>query len=77
MFGDIGHGLALLLFGLFLIKNNETMGKGSMAAIFKLRYTFSLMGFFAFFCGLIYNDFFSIPWNLFGSCYYRQKDKII
>ena len=27
------------------------------------------MGFFAFFCGLMYNDFMSIPLNLFGSCY--------
>jgi V-type H+-transporting ATPase subunit a len=69
MFGDIGHGLVLLLFGLFLIKNSDTLGKGSLKVIFKLRFLFTLMGFFAFFCGLIYNDFLSIPWNLFGSCY--------
>ena len=28
-----------------------------------------MLGFFAFFCGLMYNDFMSIPLNLFDSCY--------
>ena len=32
------------------------------------------MGFFACYCGLVYNDFLAIPWNLFGSCYTRTKD---
>lgn len=27
------------------------------------------MGFFAFFCGFIYNDFLTIKLNLFNSCY--------
>lgn len=32
------------------------------------------LGLFACYCGLIYNDFLSIPWNLFGSCYSRTED---
>lgn len=32
-----------------------------------------MMGFYACFCGLIYNDFMAIPWNLFGSCYTRTN----
>jgi len=27
------------------------------------------MGICAFYCGFIYNDFFALPWNLFGSCF--------
>ena len=30
---------------------------------------FVMMGFFATYCGFIYNDFISFPLNLFGSCY--------
>ena len=32
------------------------------------------MGIFAFYCGLIYNDFLSIPLNLFGSCFKKNKN---
>lgn len=38
------------------------------------RYLLALMGFFAFYCGFIYNDFTSISLDLFGSCY--QPDVI-
>lgn len=35
-----------------------------------MRYLLLLMGFFSIFCGVIYNDFTSVPLQLFGqSCY--------
>jgi V-type H+-transporting ATPase subunit a len=34
-----------------------------------LRFLLSMMGFFAFFSGFIYNDFASIPFNIFGTCF--------
>ena len=40
-----------------------------------------LMGFFAFYCGFIYNDFMGIGLNLFGSCYkapmFGEKGEIV
>jgi len=46
------------------VKGNED---GGMAG--KLRYILLLMGMFAVYCGLIYNEFFALPINLFTSCY--------
>jgi V-type H+-transporting ATPase subunit a len=71
MFGDIGHGIILLTFGLYLIfttnKHNER------EPLQKCRYLITLMGFFAIFCGFIYNDFMSLPLNMFGSCYNTEE----
>lgn len=70
MFGDIGHGLIVFAFAIFLIffvpvdTNN-----GVFRALRPHRYILCLMGFFATYCGLIYNDYLSISLNLFGSCY--------
>jgi V-type H+-transporting ATPase subunit a len=40
-----------------------------LEGLYKARYLLFLMGIFSTYCGLIYNDFLSIPLNLFGSCY--------
>ena len=75
MFGDIGHGFALFLFGFYLcyskdsIKNSNSMLKEFLP----FRYLLFLMGFFAFYCGWMYNDFLSIPLDLFGSCYTNDE----
>jgi V-type H+-transporting ATPase subunit a len=61
MFGDMGHGSILLMVGIYMtLKGNED---GGMAG--KVRYLFLLMGIFAVYCGMIYNEFFALPINLF------------
>ena len=70
MFGDIGHGFCLFLFGIYLCLNNDELKNDiSWKFIAKARYLLLGMGFFSFFAGLIYNDFLSIPLQIFNSCY--------
>lgn len=71
MFGDIGHGSILLAVGIFLCLFNDVLLKKApgMAGLLAIRYLLLLMGLFATYCGLIYNDFMSIPLFLFHSCY--------
>lgn len=71
MYGDIGHGSVLLAISLFLI----AFGRGLVGSfeqlkdVFEFRYMLFLMAFFSVYCGLMYNDFMSLPLNLFDSCY--------
>ena len=71
MYGDIGHGLFLLVAGLFLLwkeKENDKAKLSEMAeGLHTGRYMIAMMGFFAVYAGLIYNDCFSLGLNLFGS----------
>jgi len=69
MYGDILHGLIILIFGMWLClakRENgnlaEMLGPG--------RYFVLLMGFFSTYCGFIYNDLTSMATESFGkSCY--------
>ncbi len=77
MFGDIGHGALLFLFGLYLVmfKRSIEDDKNNMVRLLiPARYLLLLQGFFAFYCGLIYNDFMSLTFNIFGTCYSAQAD---
>jgi len=71
MFGDVLHGGLLFAFGLYLclFKEKIEREKGMLAGLLVARYLLAFQGFFALYCGLIYNDFTSIPLNIFGTCY--------
>ena len=71
MFGDIGHGLVVFIFGLFICLNNKNLTKGLLKSALPARYFILLLGFFSVFCGLLYNDFLSIP-VYFKSCYPKE-----
>ena len=77
MFGDIGHSIFLLIFSGYLIFNNREFSlkkKSILNTITKARYFLLLMGLFSFFCGLLYNDFLSVP-LYFKSCYPKEGDE--
>ena len=71
MFGDMGHGFLLFLVGAFLCIFAGPIRNRAPGAeiILQLRYIILLMGFFATYCGIIYNDFMAIPVWAFDSCY--------
>lgn len=75
MFGDIGHGFVLFLVGSILCIFDGPLRRNGLEGALKLRYLIFLMGLFATFNGLIYNDFIAIPWWIFKSCYNLVEDK--
>ena len=66
MFGDLGHGTIYFTLGLILTFFRE---KTAFSTLKPFRYLILFLGFCSAFCGIIYNEFFSIKTNFFGSCY--------
>ena len=80
MFGDICHGGLLFLFGLILCHFSDDIfasinARHPLNGVMAIRYMLLLMGFFAFFCGLMYNDFASIPLFFKTSCYDLERNE--
>jgi V-type H+-transporting ATPase subunit a len=74
MFGDIGHGFMVLCASSFLCIKSESLKKiPGFSAVLDVRYLLLLMGFFATYCGIIYNDFMSLPIEFFGGSCYNEK----
>nr|CAD1843569.1 unnamed protein product [Ananas comosus var. bracteatus] len=78
MFGDWGHGLCLLLGTLFLIVREKKLSSQKLGDIMEMmfggRYVIMMMALFSIYTGLIYNEFFSVPFELFGKSAYACRD---
>ncbi|KAF9581888.1 H(+)-transporting V0 sector ATPase subunit a [Lunasporangiospora selenospora] len=79
MFGDVGHGILVLLLGLYLVLNERRLAHvdGEMfGMIYGGRYIVLLMGAFSIFTGMMYNDIFSraLPWFQTGWHYNIPED---
>eukprot|EP00948_MAST-09A_sp_MAST-9A-sp1_P002089 g2089.t1 len=71
MFGDLGHGFMIFVVSLLMCIYERQIIQSKppemVQMIFAGRYMLVVMGFFATYCGLIYNDMFSLTLNLFGT----------
>ncbi|KAI3450508.1 hypothetical protein Pfo_007173 [Paulownia fortunei] len=78
MFGDWGHGICLLMGALLLIAREKKLGSQKLGSFMEMlfggRYVLLLMSLFSIYCGLIYNEFFSVPFHIFGSSAYTCRD---
>ncbi|CAG9331985.1 unnamed protein product [Blepharisma stoltei] len=75
MLGDIGHGLILTLIGAYLCLKHSKLkiSNGILSAAAPYRYLILTMGVFSMYSGFIYNEFFGIPLNLFGSKWQKNS----
>lgn len=78
MFGDWGHGICLLLATMFFIIKEKKLSSQKLGDITEMtfggRYVILMMSLFSIYTGLIYNEFFSIPFELFSPSAYACRD---
>lgn len=78
MFGDWGHGICLLLATLVFIIREKKLSSQKLGDITEMtfggRYVILMMALFSIYTGLIYNEFFSVPFELFGRSAYACRD---
>lgn len=68
MFGDVFHGLILLVFSILMIFNyNKLHGTGAFQIILEGRFVVLFCSFFSIWFGFLYGDFASVPIHLFPS----------
>jgi V-type H+-transporting ATPase subunit a len=70
MFGDMGHGMLLLIFAIWLLNvSPKTVKELEIGILYKCRYIVILMAIFSVYFGVLYNEFFAISVPLHPSCY--------
>ncbi|CAO2834627.1 unnamed protein product [Amaranthus hypochondriacus] len=78
MFGDWGHGICLLLATLYLIMREKKFSSQKLGDIMEMafggRYLIMMMAVFSIYTGLIYNEFFSRPFEMFGPSAYACRE---
>ncbi|GMY28331.1 V-type proton ATPase subunit a3-like isoform X2 [Fagus crenata] len=78
MFGDWGHGICLLLAALYFIIREKKLSSQKLGDIIEMtfggRYIILMMALFSIYTGLIYNEFFSVPFEIFGPSAYGCRD---
>ncbi|KAJ6842677.1 V-type proton ATPase subunit a2-like [Iris pallida] len=78
MFGDWGHGLCLLAATLFFIVREKKLSSQKLGDIMEMtfggRYVIMMMAVFSIYTGFIYNEFFSVPFEIFGRSAYDCRD---
>ncbi|VAH65656.1 unnamed protein product [Triticum turgidum subsp. durum] len=78
MFGDWGHGICLLIGALILILREKKLSSQKLDSFTEMafggRYVILLMALFSIYCGLIYNEFFSVPFHIFGKSAYACRE---
>jgi V-type H+-transporting ATPase subunit a len=81
MFGDTGHGILLFLFALLLLASSRKLKalqarrqlNEIVAMIFEGRYVLVLMSLFSIYVGFLYNDWFALSFDFFGTSYKFHK----
>lgn len=77
MFGDIGHGVLVLIFSAWMVIWEQKLSTWKIGEIWTIffggRYIILLMSFFSIYAGFMYNDCFGKSINIFGSSWYVNR----
>ncbi|XP_031118442.1 V-type proton ATPase subunit a2-like [Ipomoea triloba] len=78
MFGDWGHGICLFLATLYFVLREKKLSSQKLGDIMEMafggRYVILMMALFSIYTGFIYNEFFSVPFEIFGRSAYACSD---
>ncbi|KAJ3449745.1 v-type proton atpase subunit a [Anaeramoeba flamelloides] len=81
MFSDLGHGILLTLFALFLFKTYDAYKVSHLHSLIQMfydaRHLILTMGISSCFIGIMYNEFFAAPMHLFNSCWEPDKNSTL